>query len=319
MKEFIIGPNDSGQRLDRFLKKAIPSLPASLLQRSIRLKRIKVNRKRAQNAQLLCEGDIVEAYLNDEFFSTKENGPLPFLAARGPIRVVYEDENLLLCDKEPGLVVHEDESGSPDTLIARIQKYLYEKKEYRPEEESSFAPALCNRIDRNTGGIVIAAKNASTLRVMNVLLKERLLDKYYLCIVHGRLSPARGILKHFLRRDETKKRVYVFDSPQKDARTALTKYQVLRENERFSLVEVELLTGRTHQIRAQMAHIGHPLLGDSKYGLARENKDTGWRYQALYSYRLVFSAGERAEHLAYLNGKEFRVDHVPFEQDFDRL
>ena len=319
MKAFVIGPNDAGQRLDRFVKKAAPLLPASLLQRSIRLKRIKVNHKRAQNAQLLCEGDLVELYLNDEFFPPKEAEAFPFLAARKAPAVVYEDENLLLVDKEPGLVVHEDESGDPDTLIARIQKYLYEKKEYDPTRENSFAPALCNRIDRNTGGIVIAAKNAATLRVMNALLRERLLQKYYLCIVHGHLVPKEGVLKSYMRKDENKKRVFVYDSPQTDARTALTKYRVLRQNDRFSLLEIELLTGRTHQIRAQMAHIGHPLLGDTKYGLARENKGTGFRFQALYSYRLVFSAGEKAEHLAYLNGKEFCVSDVPFEKEFDRL
>jgi len=319
MKSFIIAANDSGQRLDRFVKKVAPSLPSSLLQRYIRIKRIKVNHKRAENALILREGDVVELYINDEFFPPEESGEFPFLLACDELCIVYEDENIMLLDKPAGLVVHEDESGDSDTLIARVQKYLYLKKEYDPRAEASFAPALCNRIDRNTGGIVIAAKNAATLRVMNALIRDRLLDKFYLCIVHGKLSPNSDTLKCFIKKNENENRVRVYDSPQPDARTALTKYKVLKANDRFSLVEVELLTGRTHQIRAQMAHIGHPLLGDTKYGLNRNNKGTGYKYQALYSYKLVFSAGDRAEHLAYLNGREFVVENVWFEKDFDRL
>jgi len=319
MKQFTIGPNDAGQRLDRFVKKAAPALPVSLLQRAIRLKRIKVNGKRAQNAQMLARGDVVSLYLNDEFFPPAEADAHPFLAARGGVSIVYEDENLLLADKEPGLVVHEDDGGERDTLIARIQKYLYDKGEYDPDAEASFAPALCNRIDRNTGGIVIAAKNAATLRVMNALLRGRLIRKQYLCIAHGRMEPAGGTLRHYLRKDARRNRVEVFDSPQPGARTAVTRYRVLRENGRFSLLEIDLLTGRTHQIRAQLAHIGHPLLGDAKYGLARRNAGTGYRHQALWSYRLTFDAGEAAEHLAYLNGRTFTAEDVPLLRDFDRL
>jgi len=319
MKEYSITANDAGQRLDRFVKKVAPSLPASLLQRYIRIKRIKVNGKRAGNACSLREGDVVTLYINDEFFPPEQAGEHPFLAAHGDIRIVYEDENLLLADKDPGLVVHEDAGGESDTLIARIQKYLYNKGEYDPAQEASFAPALCNRIDRNTGGIVIAAKNAASLRILNDLIRERLIKKRYLCIVHGRLSPADGTLRHYLRKDEQNNRVTVYDAPRAGARTAITKYRVLRQNNRFSLVEAELLTGRTHQIRAQMAHIGHPLLGDAKYGLAKQNAGTGYRFQALWSYQLTFDAGERAGPLAYLNGRTFTVENVPLVADFDRL
>jgi len=217
-----------------------------------------------------------------------------------------------LADKEPGLVVHEDESGDTDTLIGRIQRYLYEKKEYDPDAENSFAPALCNRIDRNTGGIVIAAKNAASLRVLNELIKERLIDKFYLCVIHGKVTPSSGTYKSFMLKDERQKMVRVFDAPKPGAKTAITKYRTLKTNDRFSLMEIELLTGRFHQIRAQFAYVGHPLLGDTKYGTAKQNKDTGFKFQALYSYKLRFSAGEKAEHLAYLNGKEFVVKDVPF-------
>ena len=245
MKAFPINQNDAGQRLDRFVKKVAPTLPGGLLQRYIRIKRIKVNGKRAENNTILSPGDLVELYINDEFFPPEETSPLAFLAAKRELNIVYEDENLLLADKEPGLVVHEDESGERDTLIRRIQRYLYEKGEYDPAAENSFSPALCNRIDRNTGGIVIAAKNAATLRVVNELIRERLIEKYYLCVVFGHPVPKEATLKNFLLKDEREKLVSVFDQPRPGARTAMTKYRVTAETDRFSLLEVELLTGRT--------------------------------------------------------------------------
>lgn len=312
MKAFIINENDAGQRLDRFVKKVAPTLPVSLLQRYIRIKRIKVNNKRAENGTVLALGDTVLLYINDEFFPPDEGSAFAFLAAQQKLAVIYEDENILLADKEPGLVVHEDDAGERDTLIARIQRYLYEKKEYNPAAENSFAPALCNRIDRNTGGIVIAAKNAATLRVVNTLIRDRLIEKYYLCVVHGHLSPQSGTIKSYLLKDETQNRVEVFSSPRPGAKTAITKYRTVKQNARFSLLEIELLTGRTHQIRAQISSIGHPLLGDTKYGTAQQNKGTGFKFQALYAYRLKFSAGDKAEHLQYLNGRLFEVRDVPF-------
>lgn len=312
MKCFVINENDAGQRLDRFIKKVAPSLPASLLQRYIRIKRIKINNKRAENATVLLPGDTVELYINDEFFPPEDSSALSFLAARQQLAVVYEDENILLADKEPGLVVHEDDSGERDTLIARIQRYLYEKKEYDPAAENSFTPALCNRIDRNTGGIVIAAKNAATLRVVNALIRDRLIEKYYLCVVHGHISPQSGTIKSYLLKDEQQNRVEVFSAPRPGAKTAVTRYRTIKQNGRYSLLEIELLTGRTHQIRAQMSSIGHPLLGDTKYGTAKQNQGTGFKFQALYAYRLKFCAGECAEHLKYLNGRLFEVENVPF-------
>jgi 23S rRNA pseudouridine955/2504/2580 synthase len=315
MKTFVISVNDAGQRLDRFVQKVAPRLPAALLQKSIRIKRIKVNGRRATNAAILCEGDLVELYLNDEFFPPLQSQPA-FMAARRGLDIVYEDQNLLLADKQPGLVVHEDDEGAHDTLILRIQRHLYEKGEYDPAAENSFAPALCNRIDRNTGGIVIAAKNAATLRVINDLLRGRLVRKYYLCILLGRPSPACALLEHYLRRDEANRRVEVFDTPQPGARTALTRYRVLLQKPAAALVEIELLTGRTHQIRAQMAHVGHPLLGDAKYGRAADSRGSGFSHQALYAYRLMFDAGDRAGHLRYLDGRMFEVPRVAFAEDF---
>ncbi len=315
MKTFIINENDAGQRMDKFLTKAIPLLPQSLLYKSLRTKRIKLNGKRCEISTRLQTGDRVDLYLNDEFFPDL-NSDLLFLSAGDDLDIVYEDENILLLNKAPGLIVHEDEKEQIDTLIHRVQKYLYKKGEYQPQQENSFTPALCNRIDRNTSGIVIAAKNAATLRVMAEKIKNRQLSKRYLCIVHGCPVPEQATLTGYLVKDAENNQVTISRHKTPQAKTVLTRYRVLETKGRFSLVEVDLLTGRTHQIRAHMASIGHPLLGDTKYGHNRDNKGTGYRYQALCSYKLIFSFIGEPTHLEYLNGREFTVEHIGFYEDF---
>ena len=315
MKELSIGKNDVGQRLDRFVSKSVPLLPASLLQKYIRLKRIKVNGKRAERDMHLCEGDLVQLYINDEFFDTpkQENAYLTVSAPK--LNIVYEDENILLVDKKPGLAVHpHDGAEYGKTLIDHIQAYLYAKREWRPREENSFTPALCNRIDRNTGGIVIAAKNAEALRILNQKIKGREIDKRYLCIVHGTPKPPEGRLEGYLFKDAKENRVYITKKMQPGAKTAVTFYRTLQSKNGLSLVECELLTGRTHQIRAQMAAAGWPLLGDGKYGKLDKRYDR--KYQALYSYKLRFAFTTEAGILEYLNGKSFEVASVDFVQEY---
>ena len=288
MRELKIGKNDAGQRLDKFITKAL-DLPTSLLYKSIRLKKIKVNRKRAEISQKLCEGDTVQCFLSEEFF--KKSDTPPTLSNIVPkLSIVYEDENILLVSKRPGVSVHEDEDGGINNLITHIQAYLYGKGEYSPEDEQSFAPSLCNRIDRNTAGIVIAAKNAEALRVMNEKIKLREIDKFYLAAVHGVPKPREALLTGYLLKDSKTNTVKVYDkNPPREAKDIKTKYRVIASKGELSLVEVELLTGRTHQIRAHMAHIGHPLLGDGKYGINRDDRAKGYKYQALCSYKLRFS------------------------------
>ena len=315
MKEFTITQNDAGQRLDRFLAKAVPLLPASLAQKYIRIKRIKLNGGRAERDSRLQAGDVLQLYINDEFFD-KPREDNAFLTVAAPkLNIVYEDEHILLVDKRPGLAVHpHDGAEYGRTLIDHIQAYLYQKREWRPREENSFTPALCNRIDRNTGGIVIAAKTAEALRVMNQKIKDRELDKRYLAIVEGTPKPREGSLKGYLFKDEKKNRVFVTDKMQPGAKTCQTNYKVLTGANGLSLVECELITGRTHQIRAQFAHAGHPLLGDGKYGKLNKNFDRN--YQALYSYKLTFSFTTDAGGLDYLNGKSFQVEKVDFVSEY---
>lgn len=316
MREFTIGKNDAGQRLDRWLAKTLPLLPAPLAQKYIRIKRVKLNGRGAQRDARLVLGDLLQLYINDEFF----DAPAPenaFLSVFTPqLDIVYEDENLLLVNKRPGLLVHPDEHEYVNTLITHIQAYLYQKKEWDPRQEYSFTPALCNRIDRNTGGIVIAAKTAEALRVMNQKVKDRELQKFYLCILHGRMEPPAGKLENFIYKDEEKNQVRVLRRPAPGARTAVTLYQTLTTKNNLSLVECELITGRTHQIRAQFAAEGHPLLGDGKYGNERDNRPFDRKFQALYSYKLVFSFTTDAGILAPLNGKSWEVGGIDFVREY---
>ena len=316
MKEFTIGKNDSGQRLDRFTAKTVPLLPASLMQKYIRLKRIKVNGRGAKRDTRLNGGDIVQMYINDEFFE-KPSEENVYLTVENPdIDIVYEDENIILVNKRPGVLCHEAGGWSAATLIARIQAYLYQKREWRPREENSFAPALCNRIDRNTGGIVIAAKNAEALRILNEKIKNREIDKYYLCIVYGVPKPSSGKLSGYLFKDAAKNQVYIRKTPEPGAKTAVTKYRTIVSADGLSLLECELLTGRTHQIRAQLSDAGFPLLGDGKYGSEKMRRKYGEKGQALWSYKLVFSFETDAGILEYLKNREFSVKNVPFVEKY---
>lgn len=310
-KEVTIQKNDAGQRLDKFLTKAYPNLPQSMLYKSIRKKDIKLNGKRCEISTRLQEGDVLSMFLKEDFFQTSEKA-YDFLKAPLKLRILYEDDHVLLVDKQPGLIVHPDENYHFDSLIARIQHYLYDKGEYDPEAENAFAPALVNRIDRNTGGIVIAAKTAEALRVLNQKMKDRELDKRYLCLIHGKLDKKEDTMVDYLEKNEAQNRVYISKHRKETGKTIRTKYRVLEEHETCSLVEVELLTGRTHQIRAHFAHIGHPLLGDGKYGTNKLNKQTNLPYQALYSYQLTFCFTTDAGSLNYLNGKTVTAKQIWF-------
>ncbi len=307
MRTLTIKTNDAGQRLDKFLAKAVKALPKSLMYKSIRTKKIKVNRKRTEIGYILEEGDTVELFLAEEFFE-EHAAEEAFMKLTPHLDIVYEDEHILLLDKQPGLIVHSDDEEEVNTLISHVKAYLYRKGDYNPADEQSFAPALCNRIDRNTGGIVIAAKTAEALRVMNEKIKNDELSKFYLAAVHGKLPKRADTLHGWLKKDASNNMVNVITTPRPGYKEIITKYRVLEEKRDLSLVEVELVTGRTHQIRAHMSSIGHPLLGDGKYGINRDDKKIGYKFQALFAYRLEFRFTTDSGALAYLNGKSFAID-----------
>ncbi len=317
MKSFTITKNDATLRLDKFIVKVCPTLPQGLMYKYIRTKRIKVNGKRAEISTRLSVGDTVDAYINDEFFA--EVAPkYDFLSSPARLNIVYEDENILLVDKEQGLLVHPDKNEYRDTLIGRIQHYLYDKGEYDPRRENSFKPALANRIDRNTGGIVIAAKNAEALRILCDKIKSREIDKRYLAVIHGVPKVKTQTLEGYLEKNGDKNKVYLSVKKTDTNLTIKTKYNVIAGKNNMSLIEVQLITGRTHQIRAHMASIGHALLGDGKYGKLQPDKKLGFDKQALYSYKLTFDFNTDGGILQYLNGKSFTAKKVWFaEQLFD--
>ena len=308
MREITVKKNDAGQRLDRFVGKAVPLLPESLIQKYIRTKYIKLNGKRAQRDDRVREGDVLQFYIRDEFFEKPQEKNSYLKVGNPRLTVVYEDENILLADKKPGVLCHSAGAWDYNTLIANIQAYLVKSGEWDPRAENSFAPALCNRIDRNTGGIVIAAKNAEALRILNEKIRDREIEKYYLCAVCGRPKPDKGRLENELFKDAVKNQVFVKAKPEPGSRSAVTEYRVLMSRGGLSLVECRLLTGRTHQIRVQMAHAGWPLLGDGKYGREAVNRRYHEDGQALYSWRLCFDFPTDAGLLNYLRGKEFSVD-----------
>ena len=281
----------------------------------IRTKYIKLNGKRCEIASRLQTGDVLTLYIKEEFFEETPD-TYDFLKAPVKLDILYEDDNILLLNKKPGLLVHPDDTYHFDSLIARVQHYLYDKGVYDPKEENSFAPALVNRIDRNTGGIVIAAKNAETLRIMNQKLKDREVEKRYLCIAVGYLKPKEAVLTDYLEKNEAKNRVYISHHPTPNSKTIKTKYRVLAERNQFSLLDVDLLTGRTHQIRAHLAFIGHPLLGDGKYGKNEINRRMGYQYQALYSYQLRFHFTTDGGILQYLDGRMFTAPKIWFTDYF---
>ena len=310
MREIVIGKNDANQRLDKYLTKRFKNMPKSLMYKYIRTKYIKVNNKKCDISTMLNEGDVLKLFIKDEFFEDdsyqKEN--YDFLKAPTKLDIIYEDENILLVNKKPGVIVHPDEKYHFDSLISRVLHYLYDKNEYNPKDDKAFAPALVNRIDRNTGGIVIAAKNADSLRALNAKMKTRELTKLYLCMVDGMLKRKEGILGGYLEKNEKKNKVTILKKPTPNSKPIKTKYTVLSNIQGNSLVEIDLLTGRTHQIRAHMSSIGHPLLGDTKYGYKRKKDDDFYKYQALYAYKITFNFTSEAGCIEYLNGKSFEVD-----------
>ena len=314
MKEFTINHNDAGQRLDRFVSKAAPLLPEALLQKYIRIKRVKVNGKGGRREQRLCAGDRVQMYINDEFFErpTEENAWRKVNVPR--LSVLYEDENILLAHKPAGVLCHAGDGGEWNTLIDNIKAYLFQKGEWEPDRENSFAPALCNRIDRNTQGIVIAAKTAEALRILDEKIKNREIDKFYLAAVHGRMEPPDGELSGYIFKDAVKNRVYVRQRPEPGAKRAVTRYRTLQYRDGLSLLECELLTGRTHQIRAQLAAAGRPLLGDGKYGTDKRSGELPG--QALCSWKLRFSFRTDAGSLNYLKDQTFTVPNPSFVEKY---
>ena len=318
MKELKIQENDSGQRLDRFLQKVFPQLPKSLCCKWMRTKHIKVNRKRCTPDQRLHTGDIIMLFVQDAYFEqsaekiSKKN-PYVFLEAPNDLEILFENEQILIICKPIGLVVHCDNRQMPDTLIHRVLHYLYDTGSYDPSKEQSFTPALCNRLDRNTGGIVIAAKTAAALREVNRLIRENRIHKTYLCTVVGKPPQSEDILHAWHKKSPTHNTVVIQDEKAEGFQPISTGYRVLAHHAAHHLLEVTLITGRTHQIRAHLAHIGIPILGDNKYGDSKENRKAHCKYQQLWAYQIKLETDPNTC-LSDLNEKTIRTIVPAFVQ-----
>lgn len=303
MKEIIITKNEENQRLDKFLLKYLNQAPKSLIYKLLRKKRIKYNGGRAEGNELLRAGDTLRFYLAEEtmcsLMSEKTLAP-----ARRQFGIVYEDDEILAVSKPAGLLTHPEKSDDCDTLIAQVLYYLYEKGEYSPEAGSSFTPALCNRLDRNTSGIVLAGKTLRGVQAVNAIIRSRRLDKYYLTLVAGEIREA-GEITAYLTKDAEKNQVCISEREGSGAKT-MTKYRPLACAKGYTLLEIQLLTGKTHQIRAHMQAIGHPVAGDRKYGSEAANRRLREEYalsnQFLHAYRVEWKEGEGP--LGYLCGRE---------------
>jgi len=316
MREFKINQNDAGQRLDRFTVKVVPLLPSSLAQKYIRIKRIKVNGKGSKRDYKLAIDDIVQMYVNDEFFEIPNEENIYLKISDPALDIVYEDDNIMLINKPVGVLCHSDSGYDYSSIIARAQAYLQKSGEWRPRDENSFTPALCNRIDRNTSGIVIATKNAESLRIINEKFKTHEIDRYYLAIVHGIPKPPNAKLEGYIFKDAVKNRVYVSKHSKPGSKSAIMEYSTIASSDKLSLLECQLITGRTHQIRAQLADIGHPILGDGKYGDGRLDRPYNETKQALCSYKITFNFKTDAGMLSYLNGKSFQLSDVDFVKKY---
>lgn len=313
MREFIINRNDADQRLDKYLAKSLKRLPKSLMYKYIRNKKIKVNRKRCEISQRLNEGDLVQMYISEEFF--EEQNDLSFMQASDQLNVLYENEHLLIVYKPANLLVHSDEAKQFDTLMDRILKYLVKTKAYDPYGEKSFTPALCHRIDRNTEGIVIAAKTAEALRMMNEKIRQREIEKHYLCIVEGQLRGSKKLV-HYYRKDEQKNKAILSSTFKEGLSEVSLIYKSLAVKERYSLLDIDLLTGKSHQIRAQLAFIKHPLLNDVKYQGKPFRQLEG---QALCAYKICFSFTSDAGCLNDMKNKVIKIKEPALLTLFNQL
>ncbi len=301
MKEIVINENEAGQRLDKFLGKLLKEAPASFYYKMLRKKNIVLNGKKATGNEKLTAGDSVKLFLSDETFEKfagkRQTNDLVISVPSIPLEIVYEDHDVLAINKPAGML---SQKAKKEDISANeyILQYLLESGTITAESLHTFKPSVCNRLDRNTSGILVAGKTLNGLQQMSKAFRERSMEKYYLAIVAGHISKPRRI-EGFLTKDEKNNQVTILSEPSNDAKPIITEYRPLKLVGQVTLLEVHLITGRSHQIRAHLASIGHPVIGDTKYGNPRLNreflKNAGVTHQLLHAYRLFLADGTKIQ------------------------
>ena len=304
MYKVTVDKNSDGQRADKFIKKILPLAPNSFIYKMFRKKDVKVNGVRIKEDTFVYEGDVMQLFLyEDKVKEFQEEVSIEHLAVQ--FEVVYEDEHILVVNKPAGLILHEDDKEKKNTLANQVLSYLYQKGEYDPKTSQGFIPGPVHRLDRNTSGLVIFGKTFSALKDLNEMVRLRhCIKKEYVTIVSGELKSDQHLVG-YMKKDEQKQLCFMVSKNTPGALTMETKYKVLRHNREFSYIEVELITGRTHQIRLHMASTNHPVIGDRKYGNFEVNKMVknkyGLNHQLLHAYRITFTKPIGC--LKYLTGK----------------
>ncbi len=317
MKSFTAGTNEEGVRLSRFVESVTKDMPRSMMYKAFRNKRIKVNGKRAEPDTRLHQNDLIELYINDEFFPAGAAAPAKKPPRRQPpVTVIYEDGNIAVLYKPAHLLCHSDRTGDAN-LVDAFAAYLQAKGEYDPHAEQRFAPAICNRLDRGTEGLVIAAKSYAALRDMNAIIRDNQMKKEYLTITVG--TPPAGRHIAWLQHSEKNNKVRIHAREAEGYKQIITEVTPIRQNGPFTLCRIGLITGRTHQIRAHLAYLGHPVLGDIKYGNRKMNERTGLKTQALCAQRLTFDRIPQDNILHELSGRVIKLEDPAIVRQFDAL
>ena len=295
MEEFIIHSKEAGRRLDQFLMER-KHWPRSFFMKALRTKKIKVNGKKEEAAYHLAEGDVVRSFVLEATEEIKK------------VEVLYEDENLLAVYKPAGLLSLDVTGEAKDTMHSRVSAYVM--------SQGGAAVYPVHRLDFNTSGILLFAKTERIRDLLMQLIRDRKIKKSYLAVVSGKVEPGHGTLENQIFKDAKKNQVYVSDEPVKGSKTAITEYERKSYRQGLSLVKCHLVTGRTHQIRAQFAHAGHPLLGDDKYGVKTLNRSYKEKRQLLCAVELTCDFGNEAGPLSYLAGTTWKLPTVDFVKKY---
>lgn len=314
MNKIIIKQNDVNIRIDKFIKKIFPNLSKILIFKFIRTKKIKVNNNKVSINYLTCLNDEITFYF--AYTRTENNNEPIFLKANEKLEIVYEDANIIVVDKPINLIVNDVDNKQCDTLINRVLKYLYNKNEYDYKNELQFKPSLAHRIDQNTSGLVIIAKNMAALQEMNYIFKEKLITKKYCALVYGIIPNNHGIIECYIKKEPDKNIVKVSKNKlDNEYKLAITKYWVVNSyKNKYSYIDIELITGRTHQIRASFNFINYPLVGEQKYISKQIDKDPRYKYQCLKAYQLTFKE-INFKTLSYLSSKTIKTKIDDFKCD----